>query len=95
MTRITRFSVPPLYQVTRELADVAAGRAAPDLVITNARILSTYTERILEDKEIWIKHGRIAAVQKAGTAKRDSGAQFYDAQGGILAPGLVDPHIHV
>ncbi len=95
MTRITRFSVPPLHKVTRDLADVAAGRAAPDLVITNARILSTYSERILENKEILIKHGRIAAVQKAGTAKRDNGAQFYDAQGGILAPGLVDPHIHV
>ncbi|MEJ5203313.1 MAG: hypothetical protein WHV66_13870, partial [Anaerolineales bacterium] len=65
MNRITRFSVPPLHTVTRTLADVAAGRVAADLVITGARVLSTYTERILENKEILIKHGRIAAVQPA------------------------------
>ncbi|MEJ5202449.1 MAG: adenine deaminase C-terminal domain-containing protein, partial [Anaerolineales bacterium] len=35
------------------------------------------------------------AVQPAGTAKRAEGTVFYDAKGGILAPGLVDPHIHV
>jgi adenine deaminase len=43
---LTRFSVPPLQTVTRELAAVAMGRALPDLVVTGARILSTYTERM-------------------------------------------------
>ena len=92
---LTRFSVPPLHTVTRDLAAVASGRAAPDLVITGARILSTYTERLLGEKEIWIKHGRIAAIQPAGTCKPGVAAQTYDAAGGILAPGLVDPHIHI
>jgi len=89
---ITRFSVPPLHTLTRELADVASGRRPPELVITGARILSTYTERMREDREIWIHRGRIAAVQPAGSCKR---AIRYDARGGILAPGLVDPHIHI
>jgi adenine deaminase len=71
------------------------GRRSPDLVITGARILSTYTERIHPDREIWISSGRIAAVQPAGTCPRNSGARFEDAAGGILAPGLVDPHIHI
>ncbi len=95
MPSITRFSVLPLHQVSRSLADVAAGRAPADLVITGARVLSTYTERILENKEILIKHGRIAAVQPAGKAPRSDQTVFYDARGGILAPGLVDPHIHI
>ncbi|MFZ5808440.1 MAG: adenine deaminase [Chloroflexota bacterium] len=95
MNRITRFSVPPLSAVTRDLADVAAGRALPDLIITGARVLSTYTERILENKEILVKHGRIAAVLPTGQGKRGEGVTIYDAKGGILAPGLVDPHIHV
>lgn len=81
--------------MTRELADVASQRRAPEVVITGARVLSAYTERVLEDKELWIYRGRIAAVKPAGQCARDSGAVFYDAQGGILAPGLVDPHIHV
>lgn len=95
MTAITRFSVPPLYTVTRDLVDVAAGRTPADLVITGARVLSTYSKRILENKEILVKHGRIAAVQPAGKAHNINGTLFYDARGGILAPGLVDPHIHV
>ena len=91
---ITRFSVAPLATMTRKLADVASGRAAPDLVIQGARVLSTYSERILPDREVWISGGRIAAVKPAGSYKT-GGAKLYDAKGGIIAPGLVDPHIHI
>ena len=62
---LTRFSVAPLHTLTRTLAAVAMGREAPDLVITGARILSTYTERVHEGREIWLKSGRIAAVNHA------------------------------
>ena len=47
---MTRFDVPSLAEVTGHLAGVAAGRKAPDLVITGARVLSVYTERILPDR---------------------------------------------
>jgi len=63
---LTRFSVKPLSTMTRLLADVASARREPDLVIQGARVLSTYSERILRDKEIWISGGRIAAVKPAG-----------------------------
>lgn len=96
---LTRFSVAPLHKMTRSLAAVAMGREAPDLVLTGARLLSTYTERIHEGREIWIKGGRIAAVKSAGAFKTTKGATkrtvIYDAQGGMLAPGLVDPHVHI
>ncbi|WP_454631422.1 adenine deaminase [Bradyrhizobium cenepequi] len=96
MTRLTRFSVQPLYTMTRRLADVASGRAAPDLVITGARVLSTYSERIIDNREIWIAGGRIAAVKPAGARKASGGdAATKDVAGGIIAPGLVDPHIHI
>ena len=88
--------IPPLHCVTQELARVAMKTLTPDSVITGARLLSTYSERILTEKEIWLKSGRIACTQPAGTA-RSCGldTNFYDAQGGIVAPGLVDPHIHI
>ena len=96
---LTRFSVAPLHTMTRALAAVAMGRAAPDLVITGARTLSTYTERIHRDRELWIKGGRIAVVKPAGAFKRAKFAgaktRLYDARGGIIAPGLVDPHVHI
>jgi adenine deaminase len=96
MTRLTRFAVAPLHTMTRHLADVASGRLAPDLVITGARVLSTYSERIHGDREVWITGGRVAAVKPSGAARkiwRD--VAVYDAAGGIVAPGLVDPHIHI
>lgn len=98
---LTRFSVKPLHTLTRQLAAVAMGRAAPDLVITGARLLSTYTDRLHPDREVWIKAGRIACVKPAGTAKKHFGPSgpgklaVFDARGGILAPGLVDPHVHI
>jgi len=90
---LNRLSTAPLHLLTRHLADVASGRAEPDLVITGARLLSTYSGRILEDRELWISRGRIAAAQPAGTAR--GSAARYDARGGTVAPGLVDPHIHI
>src|SRR5208337_2977511 len=94
---LTRFSVPPLHRVTRALAAVAMGREPPDLVLTGARVLSTYTERILNEREVWIKSGRIAAVKPAGACRpgRGSRVRVFDARGAIVAPGLVDPHIHI
>ncbi len=91
---MNRFSVPPLSGMTRSLAAVAGGRQAPDLVITGARVLSTYSERILPGREVWIHQGRIAAVKPAGEC-RAAGVKIYDAQGGLIAPGLVDPHLHI
>ncbi|MDR3476290.1 MAG: adenine deaminase C-terminal domain-containing protein [Devosia sp.] len=94
--RLTRFSVPPLASVTRQLADVASGRAPADLVITNVRTLSTYTERMTSEREIWVKDGRIAAVHRAGAHRAITAPRaIYDGQGAILGPGLVDPHIHI
>ncbi|MFW8607983.1 adenine deaminase C-terminal domain-containing protein [Rhizobium beringeri] len=94
MSTLTRFSVQPLSTMTRRLADVASARREPDLVIQGARVLSTYSERFLDGREVWISGGRIAAVKPAGSY-RGASAKLYDAKGGIIAPGLVDPHIHI
>jgi len=93
---ITRFSVEPLYKKTSMLAAVARGAAPADVVITGARMLSTYSERVSGDKEIWLSGGRIAAIHPAGTYRKYPAPKMvYDAKGGIIAPGLVDPHIHI
>ena len=92
-TPLNRFAVRPLAEMTRRLADVAAGRAEPDLVVTGARVLSTYSERVLPEREIRIAGGRIAAVLPAGSYR--GAAPVHDAAGGLIAPGLVDPHLHI
>ena len=95
MLMLNRFSTPALWQSSRLLADVASARKAPDLVISGARLLNTYTEQYTEDREIWIAAGRIAAIRPAGSCHKGADTVFYDARAGILAPGLVDPHLHI
>ena len=97
MDPLNRFAVAPLATMTQRLADVASGRSPPDLVITGARLLSTYSERILGNREVWVAGGRIAAVKQAGAYKTmtDGGTTVCDVAGGLIAPGLVDPHLHI
>ena len=93
---LTRFSVPSLYECSIHLTKVASYKIQPDLVIYNSKILSTYTDRILDNKEIWISKGRIACIKNNGTAKKYfNDLNLYDAQKNILAPGLIDPHMHI
>ena len=94
---MNRFSVAPLHTMTRQLAHVASARLAPDTVLTGGRLLSTYSERMLDDRELWLYRGRIAAIKPAGSWRREktSCANVVDLAGGILAPGLVDPHLHI
>jgi len=95
---LTRFSVPNISDSSIELSKVASNKLLPNLVLTNAKIISTYTDRILKNKEIWIYKGRIACIKENGSAlkffnKKD--LNIYDIQKNFLAPGLIDPHMHI
>jgi dihydroorotase len=50
------------------------------------------------DRDLLLKDGRVAAIDASGrlnaAAKRD-GAEILDAKGQIVAPGLVDIHVHL
>ena len=95
---INRFSVPDLHKVTIKLTEVANNKKIPDLIINNANILSTYTEKINSNKEIWISEGRIACIKENNTALKffdKKNLNIYDAEKNILAPGLIDPHMHI
>ena len=92
------FSVPDLYKCTIHLSKVASNKILPELILTNARILSTYTDRLIPKREIWISKGRIACIKKAGTAKKLynlKNLNIIDIESNILAPGLIDPHMHI
>jgi adenine deaminase len=95
---ITRFSVADLSDSSKHLSKVASNKLKPELILSNARILSTYSDRIIETKEVWISKGRIACIKKSGEAvnvfnKKD--LNIYDVNNNILAPGLIDPHMHI
>ena len=95
---MNKFSVPDLYKSTIHLSKVASNKILPELILTNARILSTYTDTFLQNKEIWISKGRIACIKESGTAKKLFNIKHIntiDIESNILAPGLIDPHMHI
>jgi len=94
---INRFTVAPRSTTARILAAVAAGRQPPDFIIRGARILSTYSERIICDGKSGLKKVGIAAVKPAGSYPLLPGdhTRHYDAEGGIIATGLGRSHVNL
>ncbi len=95
---ISRFSVPNLHEVTIHLTNVVNGKSKPDQILTNAKILSTYTDTILDNKEVWISKGRIACIKNVNDYKsifNVNDMSVFDVENNILAPGLIDPHMHI
>ncbi len=95
---LTRFSVPHLHECSVHLTNVVNGKIKPDKILINAKILSTYTDTILENKEVWISKGRVACVRNENEHKKyfnTNDMHKFDVQKNILAPGLIDPHMHI
>jgi N-acetylglucosamine-6-phosphate deacetylase len=63
----------------------------PCIVIQNATAI--LPDRLLPDARVVLRAGRIAAVGRGGTrVPRD--AHVIDANGGFVAPGFIDVHVH-
>jgi adenine deaminase len=71
------------------LIAVAKGEVPADLLLTNARIVNTFTAEI-EKGNVAICQGRIAGIGDYRQAK-----QTIDLEGKFLAPGLINGHIHI
>jgi adenine deaminase len=71
------------------LIEVARGDAQADLVLTNARIVNTFTGEI-EENSVAVHRGRVAGVGDYTWARR-----VVDLEGKFLAPGFIDGHVHL
>ena len=71
------------------LIEVARGDAQADLVLTNARIVNTFTGEI-EENSVAVHRGRVAGVGDYTWARR-----VVDLGGKFLAPGFIDGHVHL
>ena len=88
------FCKHPLYEVTKDLVDVAMGRKEAELVIKNAKLVNVCTHEIIEDTMVAITKGRIALVGDASFCIGENTTVF-DAKGKYLAPAFMDGHMHV
>ena len=68
---------------------VARGDEPADVVIRGGRVLSVFTDELL-DADV-----AIAGEHVAGVGQYESGAKVVDASGLVLVPGFVDPHMHL
>src|SRR5437016_3173540 len=75
------------------LVDTALGAEPADLAIRGGLLVNVFTREIYE-ADILIQGERIAAVLPASNARLDA-KRTISAVGRYIAPGLVDPHMHV
>ena len=85
----------PLYEMTRALVAVAAGRRAADLVIDNGRWVNVYSGEIIEATTIAVVGSRIAYCGPSRPDLIGPDTTVIDAKGRFLVPGLLDAHVHV
>lgn len=76
-------------QALKQLIDVAAGREPADLVLKNAQVIDVYQGEIIKG-DVALVGGKIA-----GVADTYQGKEVVDLKGKYVAPGFIDPHIHV
>ncbi len=77
------------------LVDVAAGRAAASMVVTDGRWVNVYSGEIIPGTAIAIAEGRIAYVGSFVPGLIGPDTEIVDAKGRYLLPGLCDGHMHV
>src|SRR4051812_47224582 len=65
--------------------------SAPATLIKNATVM-TVTKGTLENSDILLQNGKIAAIGKNLTAP--AGAEIIDGTGKFVSPGIIDPHSH-
>jgi adenine deaminase len=72
-----------------KLISVARGEVPADLLLSNARIVNTFTAEI-EKSNVSICWGYIAGIGDYHQSK-----QIIDLEGRYLAPGLINGHVHI
>lgn len=84
-----------LKDVTRDLAAVAMGFQAADLVIEGARLVNVNTAQIQDGIDVAVRHGFIALVGDASHVARNEKTVVVKAAGRYLVPGFIDTHMHI
>ena len=84
-----------LHEVTRDLAAVAMGFQAADLIIMNGRLVNVNTAQIQDGVDVAVRHGFIALVGDAKHVVRNEKTVVVDAAGRYLVPGFIDSHMHI
>ncbi|MEP5762178.1 MAG: adenine deaminase [Litoreibacter sp.] len=76
------------------LVEVAAGRAAADMVLRGGRVVNVHTREILDGWQVAIAEGRFAYVGPDASHCISDETEVIEIEG-YLTPGLCDGHMHI
>ncbi|WP_353065097.1 dihydroorotase [Tunturibacter psychrotolerans] len=65
-----------------------------DILILNGRVVDP-SSGLDAERDVLLRHGRVAAVEMPGALRVAKAKETIDAKGMIVAPGLVDVHVHL
>jgi dihydroorotase len=65
-----------------------------DVLILNGRLVDP-ASGVDAERDVLLRHGRIAAIEMPGALRAAKVKETIDAKGMIVAPGLVDVHVHL
>ena len=80
--------------VAPDLVNVAAGRAAADVVIRGGKLVNVQSREVL-NWDVSIAKGRIAYIGPDASYAIGDATQVIEAEGRYLIPGLCDGHMHI
>jgi adenine deaminase len=80
--------------VRRRLIRVALGDEPAEVVLTGGRVVNVFTGEITP-ADVVMAAGRIAAVGDASEQLVGPDTRVIEADGRFVAPGLIDPHMHL
>ena len=86
-----------LFTLLLFASSYSAQQATPesaDLAIVGGKIIPAYGEQAIEDGVVIVRGGRIACVGSWPDCIAPAGTRTIDAAGAIVAPGLIDAHVH-
>ncbi|MFT8471268.1 adenine deaminase [Acetobacter persici] len=79
-------------ELRRRAVDAACGRAPFDILLCNGRVADVATGE-LRYADVGLVGPLIASMHPAG--ERQDATKQFDLKGAILAPGLIDSHVHI
>ena len=65
-----------------------------DILILNGRLVDP-ASGVDAERDVLLRHGKVAGVEKPGGLKDVKAKEIIDAAGMVVAPGLVDVHVHL
>ncbi|MHB1328201.1 MAG: amidohydrolase family protein, partial [Gemmatimonadales bacterium] len=74
---------------------VGSSSAQTEVAITRVTVVDVERGRLVPDRTVLLRSGRIATVEPSDRARIAAGVRTLDGRGKFLMPGLLDMHVHL